>query len=147
MPSLEAAVHVARPSASVFAWIAEPARRQLLLPDNFRDFRIREDSGRGAHTTFTIVTPQGEFASEVVVEDWDPPDGLTERTTGADGYTIRWRFAPEADGCRVTAVMNYRASGNFLYRLADRWLARRTLQSSLQVELNRLKIRAEAEES
>ena len=147
MPRVSASIRVDRPPERVFAQVADPARRQQLLPDNFRDFRVISAStaGAGTRTAFTIVTPQGEHQSEVEIEEWDPPHALTERTLDAEGYRMRWSFQPDADGTRVTLATEYAATGSLLHRLVDRWFARKALESSLLVELTRLKQLAESE--
>src|SRR5262249_32297093 len=84
-PPASAAILIDASSDDAFAFVADPYRRRLLLPDNFRDFRVLKDAeNAGTRTAFTIVTGQGEFPSEVEVEEWDPPHGLSERTFGED---------------------------------------------------------------
>lgn len=145
MARVTAAIEVDRPPEEVFAIVAAPARRRLLLPDNFRDARIISEvsAGPGARTRFTIVTPHGEYESEVEITAWEPPNSLTEHTEGVDGYTMRWTFAPVVTGTRVSVTSEYTVRGSFLHRLVDRWFARKALENSLLVELTRLKQAAE----
>ena len=141
MPRITADIDIDRSPAEVFAVVADPARRRLLLPDNFRDFRVTSATaqGPGTRTAFTIVTPDGEHPAEMELRDWDPPHGLTEQQLGPDGYALRWSFVPLASGCRVTLTTEYTVRGTFLHRLIDRWFARKALRNSMLVELHRLK--------
>ena len=146
MPRVTAEITIGRSPAEAFAFVADPASRRRLLPDNFTNFRVTSegDAGPGTRTAFTIVTPQGEHPAEVEISDWDPPRSLTERALGPDGYIMRWSFRPEGNGAHVSLSSEYRPAGSFLHRLVDRWFARRALEQSLLVELLRLKENLEA---
>jgi uncharacterized protein YndB with AHSA1/START domain len=140
MPHVEATITIPRPPEQVFAFIADQNRRRLLLPDNFRDFRVLSDTseGPGTRTSFTIVSPQGDrHEMRMEVRDWDPPRGLTEQDLD-NPSAIRWSFRPEGDGTRVTVAADYEVQGNVFHRLIDRWFARKALHTSLLVELTRL---------
>lgn len=141
MPRVTAAIEVARPAEDAFAIVADPTRRRGLLPDNFRDFRILSDveNGPGTRTGFRIITPQGEYSTEIEVTAWDPPRMLTEQALGASPYTMRWSFEPSADGAHVSVEMDYTIEGSIFHRIVERWFARRALEQSLLVELMRLK--------
>lgn len=141
MPRVSAEITLDQPPAVAFAFVADPAQRRRLLPDNFTSFRVTSEctSGPGTRTAFTIVTAQGEHPAEMEISAWDPPHALTEQALGPHGYTMQWSFQPEGSGARVSVSTEYAATGSILHRLVDRWFARRALQQSLLVELLRLK--------
>jgi uncharacterized protein YndB with AHSA1/START domain len=141
VPRVEAEIVVPRPPAEVFEFVADQNRRRLLLPDNFRDFRVLSDAaaGEGTRVAFTIVGGDGtEHPMRIEIRDWNPPHGLTEQDLDNDA-ALRWSFRPEGGGTRVTVVSEYAVQGTVFHRLVDRWFARKALQASLLVELQRLK--------
>jgi len=140
MPRVEAAIDIPRPPDEVFDFVADQNRRRLLLPDNFRDFRVLSDSahGEGTRVTFTIVTAQGTgHPMRIELRDWNPPHGFTELDLDNDS-ALRWSFQPAGESTRVTVVSEYAVQGTVLHRLVERWFARKALQTSLLVELTRL---------
>lgn len=141
MPRVEATIDIPAPPVDVFEFVADQHRRRLLLPDNFRDFRVLSDAARGEGTrvTFTIVTGQGAaYPMRVEIRDWNPPYGFTEQDLDNQA-ALHWSFQPEGDGTRVTVVSEYAIQGTVFHRLVERWFARKALQASLMVELTRLK--------
>ena len=145
MALVSVSLDVAAAPETVFAWVAEPERRRRLLPDNFEEYRVLSSGsgGPGTRTAFTIVTPHGEHETEIELESWEPPNALTERTLGPDGYTLHWSFTPAGAGTRVAVTAEYRVTGSVLHRLVERLFARKALEQSLLVELTRLKTLAE----
>jgi ribosome-associated toxin RatA of RatAB toxin-antitoxin module len=141
VPRVIASIEIDRAPEDAFAVVADPVRRRRLLPDNFRDVRVISEtqSGPGTRTSFRIVTPQGDHATEIDVIAWDPPRTLTEQARGTNPYTMHWRFEPAEHGARVSIEMDYAGEGTILHRLIERWFARRALEQSLLVELLRLK--------
>ena len=140
MARVEASISIPVPPSDVFDFVADQHRRRLLLPDNFRDFRVLSDTahGEGTRVTFTIVTGQGTVHPiRIEIRDWNPPHGFTEQDLDNDS-ALRWSFEPEGDGTRVTAVSEYAAQGTVFHRLVERWFARKALHTSLMVELTRL---------
>jgi uncharacterized protein YndB with AHSA1/START domain len=140
MPRVEATIDIPRPPEEVFDFVADQNRRRLLLPDNFRDFRVLSDSahGEGTRVTFTIVTAQGTgHPMRIEIRDWNPPHGFTEQDLDNDS-ALRWSFQPAGESTRVTVVSEYAVQGTVLHRLVERWFARKALQTSLLVELTRL---------
>jgi uncharacterized protein YndB with AHSA1/START domain len=141
VPHVEATIDIPAPPSDVFDFVADQHRRRRLLPDNFRDFRVLSDTDRGEGTrvTFTIVTGQDTaHPMRVEIRDWNPPYGFTEQDLDNDA-ALRWSFRPEGDGTRVTVVSEYTVQGTVFHRLVERWFARKALQTSLMVELTRLK--------
>lgn len=141
MPRVEATLEIAAPVDEVFAVVATPERRASILPDNFTGFQMLPgpEQGAGARYSFIVGDPEQNRASEVEVENWDPPHGLTERVSGRHGYTMDWRFATtNAGATRVTLATVYTAGGSPLHKLVDRFFARKALHSGMMVELYRL---------
>jgi ribosome-associated toxin RatA of RatAB toxin-antitoxin module len=141
MPRVTATIEIEGSAEDAFAVVADPNRRRRLLPDNFRDFRIVSESeqGPGTRMSFRIVTPQGEYPSEIEITAWEPPHTLTEQAVSESPYTMHWTFEPAGPGARVEVQMDYPAQGSIIHRAVERWFARRPLQQSLLVELLRLK--------
>lgn len=141
MPRVTASIEIDGTPEDAFAVVADPHLRRRLLPDNFRDYRVVSEaqSGPGTRISFRIVTPQGEYPSEIEVADWEPPRSLTERALGDSPYTMRWSFDPAGSGARAEVAMDYSVQGSIFHRAVERWFARRALEQSLLVELLRLK--------
>ena len=141
MPRLTASIEIDASPEDAFAVVADPHLRRRLLPDNFRDYRVISEtqSGPGTRISFRIVTPQGDYPSEIEIAAWDPPRSLTEQALGDSPYTMRWSFEPAETGAHVDVAMDYSVRGSIFHREVERWFARRALQQSLLVELLRLK--------
>jgi hypothetical protein len=141
MPRVTASIEIDGSAEDAFAVVADPFLRRRLLPDNFRDFRVvsEVESGPGTRMSFRIVTPQGEYPSEIEIVTWEPPHMLTEQALGESPYTMRWTFDAAGSGSHVEVQMDYLAQGSIFHRLVERWFARRALEQSLLVELLRLK--------
>jgi uncharacterized protein YndB with AHSA1/START domain len=141
MPRMTASIEIDGSPEDAFAVVADPYLRRRLLPDNFRDFRVISEtrSGPGTRISFRIITPQGDYPSEIEITAWDPPHSLTEQALGDSPYTMRWSFGSVEAGTWVDVQMEYAAQGSIFHRLVERWFARRALEQSLLVELLRLK--------
>ena len=141
MPRVTASIEIDGSPEDAFAVVADPWLRRRLLPDNFRDFHVvsESQSGPGTRISFRIVTPQGEYPSEIEVSAWEPPHALIEQAMGESPYTMRWTFDPAGTGTRVEVAMDYSVQGSIFHRAVERWFARRALEQSLLVELLRLK--------
>ena len=143
MATVTARVEIARPPSEVYAFVADAHTRRRLLPSNFTGFRLLTDGSTapGARFAFTIETARGAYDSVTEYTDAAPPERLVERSSDADvTYETRWRFVASDDGTLVTTVTEYPVPSGWLARLTDRLFARRALQQSAQLELEKLKL-------
>jgi hypothetical protein len=143
MASVQARVEIARPPHEVYAFVADAHTRRQLLPVNFTGFRLlSEQSGApGARFAFTIETARGAYESVTEYTEASPPERLVERTSDEDvTYETRWSFVLHGEGTLVTTITEYPAPAGWMGRLTDRLFARRALQQSAQIELEKLKL-------
>jgi uncharacterized protein YndB with AHSA1/START domain len=86
-------VHIARPVADVFAYVAEPGN----LPH--WNSAVQAVTGSGRRYVMHRRLPTGPAVNELEIVELDPPAAFTIQTTsGPTPFVYRYRFEPDGAG-------------------------------------------------
>jgi uncharacterized protein YndB with AHSA1/START domain len=90
-------VHIARPVADVFAYVAEPGN----LPH--WNSAVQAVTGSGRRYVMHRRLPTGPAVNDLEIVELDPPAAFTIRTTsGPTPFVYRYRFEPDGAGTLLT---------------------------------------------
>lgn len=102
---IETTVHIARPPADVFAFIADPENLPKWDPA-IREVRRRDDGPVGAGSGLLVVAEESgrriEVDSHVTEFEPDRLFGVTATFSGVP-LRLRWRLTPDGEGTLVTS--------------------------------------------
>src|SRR5919202_2827211 len=117
-----AEIVVRRPPEAVFEWIADYRHVSEVLEGVSRWEPLQKRT-RGAGARFDVSMSALGFPLDnvLVLDQWNEPTSIGWRSeSGLVRQTGRWRFAPEAEGTRVSLSIGYVAPFGFVGRLVAR---------------------------
>lgn len=134
MGHLENSVHIARPVAEVFAYVADPTNspkwNSLVLGSSASETPVR--AGTTIHSRTRFLGRTMEIDAKVL--ELQPNTRFVTESLKPYPYTLTWTFAPENGGTRVvrTGDIDFRGVMKIVSPILIRPIARRTDQASLE---------------
>jgi carbon monoxide dehydrogenase subunit G len=106
MSSFSTSIHIARPVADVFAYVADPRNFPVW------NSAVQAVTGDGRRFVMHRQLPGGPVTNDLEITESDPPNGFAIRTTsGPTPFRYRYRFEPDGDGTRLTLDAEVELSG------------------------------------
>lgn len=133
MGRVQNTVHIARPAAEVFAFVADPTTapkwNKLVLKASVSETPVR--MGTSFHTTGKLMGRTIELDGRVI--EHQPNTRFATRSEKPYPFTIAWSFEPEGGGTRVVRTGDLQTTGLLkLLSPITRRIASRTDQASLE---------------
>lgn len=134
MGRVQNSIHVARPIAEVFAYVADPANspkwNSTVLDSSASETPVR--AGTTIHSRVRFLGRTSELQAKVL--ELQPNTRFVTESLEPYRYTLIWTFAPENGGTRVVRAgdIDFRGLLRLISPILIRPLARRTDQASLE---------------
>lgn len=119
MPRVEESVHIERPVAEVFAYVADPDN-QTTIQSNMIEFHSDGplEKGRRTNGVTRVAGRKIEWTAEVTEFEQDRRVEIRSIDAPMD-FHITWQYEPEDGGTRIRFEQEVGSLGSFFGRLAD----------------------------
>jgi uncharacterized protein YndB with AHSA1/START domain len=136
-------IDIPAPVADVFAYMDEPAHQPAITPSLTRSELVERLPNGGSRVRYTYRILGVSFSGEVRATDYVPDERIVWSMTGDLTGTLRWYFAPSADGAgtRFTYAATYALPGPALTRPLLAPLVRRYNEREVRTLLRTLRNR------
>lgn len=106
--TVERSIHVAAPVEDVFSFMDDPENQAAVTPSlgAVQAIEALDNGGKRVRYTYSMVAVPLDGTVEAV--EYDPPNGIVWKLTGAIEGEIRQKYEPEDGGTRVTYAADYR---------------------------------------